>query len=224
MTIDDEIQLMPATTGDGAIVPEARYTLELVRCEKAPPSTFKPEAGPQIKWVFNLYDASGELFYFQNEPYEFFRHTSRANSPRAYARQYAEALLGRKLGDQEVPSLVSLYGLRMSALISYEPSSSDASREVLKLGSLKHIPIAPAQTPVKQPTQVSAEPSDEDVDRALLVTKLQKSVARLKKLDSASGAAAQAAVDESDLGTAPLDEIERLVGDVSSAINKALAD
>lgn len=227
MSIDEEIQLQPATTGDGSIVPEGRYALHLVRLEKAPPSSFNPEAGPRIKWIFNLYAESvetierGTLFQFNGETYEFWRTTSTANSPRAYARQYAEALLGRKMNEQEVPKLGSLVGLKMSALISYDPDPNDSTRQLLKMTGLKHVF---ADAPKTAPTQVSADPSDEDVDRALIVTDLQKKVKRLTKLDALAGSQAQKAVDASDLSDAPLNAIHGLLSSVEAAIEKAMDD
>src|SRR5262245_30713661 len=116
--VDDEIRLDPASSGEAAIVPEGRYTLHLIRLEKAPPSEFNPEAGPRINWIFHLYDQQNEPFNFQDEVYEFYRTTSTKNSPRAFARQYTEGLLGRRLNDGEVPPLRSLVGRKMSGLIS----------------------------------------------------------------------------------------------------------
>ena len=160
MTIDDEIQLQPATNEDSAIVPEGRYTLHLVGLEKAPPSTFAPEDGPRVKWVFHLYAESGienmargEQFHFNNEPYEFWRTTSTKNSPRAYARKYAEALSGRKLEEKEVPKLSGLLDARMSAMITYEDDENDSSRKVLKMSGLKHV-----ESPSKATAQKSAPP------------------------------------------------------------------
>lgn len=229
MTIDDEIQLLPATTGDGNIVPEGRYTLHLIRIEKAPPSDFKPEDGPRIKWIFNLYDAQHEPFFFDGKLYEFFRHTSRKNSPRAFARKYAEALLGRALAADEVPPLSSLLGRRMSALLSYEDSENKPGEQVLRMSSFKHVasdptPSPAATAPKPAPGQVSADPSDDEIDRALTVSKIQKSLKRLKALDAEAGAAAQKAVDASDLEEALLDDLNALADEISAAVMKAMQD
>lgn len=227
MTIDEELQLQPATGGDGTIVPEGRYTLHLVRLEKAPPSSFNPEAGPRIKWVFHLYAENvetlerGRQFMFNGDAYEFWRTTSRLNTPRAFARQYAEALMGRKMNEREAPNLASLIGLKMSALISYDPDANDPMRQVLKMTGLKHVAAA---APKSVPTQVSADPSDEKIDRALVVTDIQKKVSRLTKLDAQAGKLAQNAVDASDLDAAPLTDLHKLLSEVEAAIEKALDD
>lgn len=225
MTIDDEIQLAPATSDNGQIIPEGRYTLHLIALEKAPPSTFQPEAGPRIKWIFNLYDQQGAVFMFNGDIYDFYRTTSTKNSPRAFARQYAEALLGRKLDDHEVPRLADCIGKRMSGLISYGPSANDPTIESLQLGSLKHVFAStptPAAAPRPAPGQVSADPTEEDVDRALVITTLEKRLARLKKIDAVAGAEAKKAYDASELDTAPIEALKALSEAFLTAINNAL--
>ncbi len=230
MTIDDEIQLQPATNEDSAIVPEGRYTLHLVGLEKAPPSSFAPEDGPRVKWVFHLYAESGienmtrgERFYFNNEPYEFWRTTSTKNSPRAYARKYAEALSGRKLEEKEVPKLSGLLDARMSAMITYEDDENDSSRKVLKMSGLKHVESNGATAPTRQaePTQVSADPSSDEIERASIMTDLQKTVKLLTKLDAAQGKAAADAVAASP-ATPDLADLKRLQKDIQTALEKAM--
>jgi hypothetical protein len=224
--IDDDIGFMPATSSDGPVVPEGRWALELQRIEKAPPSTFNPERGPQMKWVFHLYAdgvegfQKGDEFFFNGERYEFYRTTSRANSPRAYARQYAEALLGRRLEEGEVPQKSDLIGRRMSAMLTSEPSENDPTRMVTKMSSLRPIEAAPKVAPA--PTaQVTADATAEDVDRALLVSTLEQQLRALKKKDKAAGAKAQEAVDDSDLDTAPLDDVRALLDQITTTIGVA---
>jgi hypothetical protein len=224
--IEDDISFMPATSSDGPVVPEGRWALELLRIEKAPPSTFNPERGPQMKWVFHLYAdgvegfQKGDEFFFNGEVYEFYRTTSRANSPRAYARQYAEALLGRRLEEGEVPQKSDLIGRRMSAMLTSEPSENDPTRMVTKMSSLRPIEAAPKVAPA--PTaQVTADATAEDVDRALLVSTLEQQLRALKKKDKAAGAKAQEAVDDSDLDTAPLDDVRALLDQITTAIGVA---
>jgi hypothetical protein len=224
--IDDDIGFMPATSSDGPVVPEGRWALELQRIEKAPPSTFNPERGPQMKWVFHLYAdgvegfQKGDEFFFNGEVYEFYRTTSRANSPRAYARQYAEALLGRRLEEGEVPQKSDLIGRRMSAMLTSEPSENDPTRMVTKMSSLRPIDAAPKAAPA--PTaQVTADATAEDVDRALLVSTLEQQLRALKKKDKAAGAKAQEAVDDSDLDTAPLDDVRALLDQITTTIGVA---
>lgn len=237
MTIDDEIQLQPATSGDGAIVPEGRYTLHLVGLEKAPPSTFKPEDGPRVKWVFHLYAElvenmdRGQQFMFDNKPYEFWRTTSTKNSPRAYARKFSEALMGRKLEDQEIPKLGSLLDCRMSAQIGYDDDPDDPSRKVLSMTGLRHVasPTAPAAasaTPAaKAPSSIQWPEIDaEDIDRVLIVKKIRKSYERLESLDAAAAKQAKRAIIASDLDEALMDDLNILAEQISAAVMAALED
>lgn len=225
MSIDDEIQLQPATSGDGSIIPEGRYTLHLIRVETAPPSTYKPEDGNRIKWTFNLYAElvekmeRGELFEFNGGPYEFFRHTSTKNSPRAFARMYAEALMGRKLDDREVPKLGPLVGSRMSAMISYDDDPDDATRQILKMSGLKHVaaPAAAARSASRPSSQVSADPTVEEVDRALLISKLEKKVAKAVKKQTKNSAMFEAAMAEA--GTADMDSLRGFLSSVDDELD-----
>lgn len=235
MTIDDEIQLQPATSGDGAIVPEGRYTLHLVGLEKAPPSTFKPEDGPRVKWIFHLYAESvdglerGSQFMFNGAPYEFWRQTSTKNSKRATARHFAEALGGRPLEEKEIPKLSSLLDAKMSAMITYDDDPDDPTRKVLKIGGYRHVSLprtAQATVAAASPSNGSDIPWPEidksDVDRVLLVNKIRKSYERLKALDEASAKGARKAIIASDLDEALLDDLGALAAQISAAIRTAM--
>lgn len=232
MVMTDDIVFAPASNQDSTIVPEGRWTLDLKRIEAAPPSTFSDDKSPRAKWVFHLFAetvenmAKGDQFYFNGEPYELFRHTSLKNSPRAYARKYAEALLGRPLAEGETPVKSDLIGRRMSAAITYDAGTIDPNTQVLNLSSLR--PVAtpkPSPAEPKAPVrQVSADASDDDIDRAIVVSKIQKSLKRLKALDEEAGAQAQVAVDASDMDEALLDDLNILSEQISAAVQKALED
>lgn len=235
MTIDDEIQLQPATSGDGAIVPEGRYTLHLVGLEKAPPSTFKPEDGPRVKWIFHLYAESvdglerGQQFMFNNAPYEFWRTTSTKNSKRATARQFAEALGGRPLEEREIPKLSTLLDAKMSAMITYDSDPEDPTRQVLKIGGYRHVSL-PRTAQAPAPTASTSNGSDipwpvidkADVDRALMVNKIRKSYERLKTLDEAAAKGARKAILASDLEEALMDDLTTLASEISAAVRTAM--
>jgi hypothetical protein len=229
----DDVVFAPASNQDSTIVPEGRWRLHLQRIESAPPSTFSDDKSPRAKWVFHLYAElvetlpKGEQFFFNGDAYELFRHTSLKNSPRAYARKYAEALLGRPLAEGEIPSKASLIGQSMSAVISYDAGTIDPNTQVLNLSSIKPWvgPKAATPAPAKPvAAQVTADASDEDVDRALLITKIQKSVKRLKALDPEAGAEAQKAVDDSELDEALMQDLSALADQISAAVQKALDD
>lgn len=236
MTMTEDVVFAPATNQDSTIVPEGRWRLELQRIEAAPPSNFSEDKSPRAKWVFHLYaDGAealprGEQFYFNGEPYELFRHTSLKNSPRAYARKYAEALLGRQLAEGEIPSKASLIGRSMSAVISYDAGTIDPNQQVLNLSSLRAVAATtPAAKPSPAPAkpaapQVTADASDEDVDRALLISKIQKAYARLEVLDPDAAVEAKKAIDASDMQESLLDDLHLLSSEISAAVRKALED
>lgn len=230
MVMVDDVVFAPASNQDSTIVPEGRWRLELQRIEPAPPSTFSDDKSPRAKWVFHLYAEmvetlpKGEQFYFNGEPYELFRHTSLKNSPRAYARKYAEALLGRPLAEGEIPSKAELLGRSMSAVISYDAGTIDPNTQVLNLSSLRPAAAttsAPAASKAAA-SQVVTDASDEDIDRAMVIKKIQKSLKRLKALDAEAGAQAQAAIDASDLDEALLDDLNVLSEQISAAVMKAM--
>lgn len=234
MTIDDEIQLQPATSGDGAIVPEGRYTLHLVGLEKAPASTFKPEDGPRVKWVFHLYAElvenleRGAQFHFDGKPYEFWRTTSTKNSPRAYARKFAEALGGRKLEDREIPKLGSLLDAKMSAMIGYDDDPEDPSRKILSMTGLKHVSppttAKPATQAPKTANGIVWPVIEDDPDRALTISKLRKSYDRLVALDPEAAQRAKAAIQASDLEESLMDDLTQLASEIIAAVRAAMDD
>jgi hypothetical protein len=234
MTIDDEIQLQPATSGEGSIVPEGRYTLHLIALEKAPPSTFKPEDGPRVKWIFHLYAElvesleRGAQFQFDGKPYEFWRTTSTKNSPRAFARKYAEALGGRKLEDQEVPKLGALIGAKMSAHFGYDDDPDDPTRKILTLTGLRHVSPPPAAAATaaapKAANGIVWPEIADDIDRKLTVSKLRKSYERLEKLDADAAKGAKAAILASDLQESLMDDLNALSDEVSAAVRAAMED
>lgn len=146
--------------------------------------------------------------------------------------QWMQALAGRQFGEgDDLPDGGELLSKRMLAYLThYTPKkgkNAGVAKEDIVMGSAKPFSLGGRKNGAASqpsPTQVTAEPSDEDVDRALLVAKLEKQIARLKKLDEEAGAAAQAAYDQSDLGTAPMEAIEDLVSSVQHAINAALEE
>lgn len=224
----DDIVFAPATNQDSTIVPEGRWRLVLQKILAAPPSTFSDDKSPRAKWCFTLYAEAvealpkGEQFVFNGEPYELHRHTSLKNSPRAYARKYAEALLGRPLAEGEIPTKDMLIGRSMSAAITYDAGTVDPSQQVLNLSSIRPVaaPAAPAAKPKAAPVasfQEPGEPPDEDIDRALLVQKITASLKTLKGLDETAWKNARAAWVESDPDEALLDDLRTLSDEISRA-------
>jgi hypothetical protein len=208
------------------VLPEERHVFELVGFERSEPDQWRKEGG--IRWTWLVFEADGKKpFLFQDEQYTFIRTTGLTRDGRpnmnvgTYANEWASALLGRPLGTDAQFSVSDLRNKRMSAMVVWEPQKSDPKKKTIKLASLRHVPVTGASAK-RDVTTVPAEPSDDDVDRALSVQGLRKSIARLKKLDAEQGAAAQHAMDASELDTAPLSEIDDLWSSVKAAIEKAM--
>lgn len=207
------------------IVPQDRFIVECLNVEEAPPyappgEQPKPGARCGIRWVLGLYyPADGSRFHFQDEPYEFFQTTTANMQRGARARELAEAFLGREIREDEQLSPDMVIGKKLVGMVIHE-LSRDKSKKNAKLVAPEPYRAEPVRRP--SPSQVSDNPSEEEVDRALLVGKLEKQVARLMKLDEDAGSAAQKALSASTLETCPMDAIEDLLAQVNTAIKAAM--
>ena len=225
---DDTLTAAPVSEMDYTpVLPEERHVFELIGFERSEPDQWRKDGG--IKWTWRVYEADGvKPFIFQDSQYEFFRTTGLTRDGRpsfnvgTYANEWASAMLGRPLGTDADFKISELRGKRMSAMVVWEPQKSDPKKKTIKLASLRHVPVGGSSAAKKDVTTVSADPTEDDVDRALSVNGLKKSIARLKKLDAEAGAAAQHAYDASDLDTAPLSDIDELWSSVKEAIQKSL--
>lgn len=216
------------------VLPEERHVFELIGFERSEPDQWRKEGG--IKWTWRVFHEDGATpFVFQDEQYQFFRTTGLTRDGRpnfnvgTYANEWASAMLGRTLDTDAKFSVSELRGKRMSAMVVWENQKSDSRKKTIKLASLRHVPVrttnvSSAPPRPADPTTVSADPTPEDVDRALAISGLQKSIKRLTKLDEIAGAAAQQAYENSDFTTAPMSEIQNLVAQVKTAIEKAMDD
>lgn len=212
------------------VLPEDRFVFELVGLERSEPDQWRKNGG--IRWTWRVFQDDGRTpFVFQDEQYQFFRTTGidakgqPSMSVGTYAYEWASAMLGRELGLDERLNPSELRGARMSAMVVWEKQKNDPTKKTIKLASLRHVPKAGTSAPSRpNPTQVSADASLEDVDRALVVTEVQKRAARLKKLDAEAGQAALEAVAQSDLSTAPLADLQSLSDAIQAQITAFLDD
>lgn len=168
------------------VLPEERFVFELIGFEKSAPDQWRAEGG--IKWTFLVFQESGQPFVFQDEQYQFFRTTglTRTGAPNfnvgTYANAWASALLGRDLGVDADFAIGDLHRKRLSAMVVWENQKSDPKKKTIKLASLRHVAAAGTNGTAKPaPGQVSADPSSEDVDHALAVSKFEKKLERAKK-------------------------------------------
>lgn len=226
---DDSISAAPvAERNTDPILPEERFNFELIGFEPSGPDQYRKGGG--FKWTFRVSYPDGSPFIFNDAPYELWRTTNKnaAGQPLfnlgTQANDWASALLGRQLGIDADFKVSELRGKKMSAMVVWRAKKNAPGEKTYDLASLRHVPAGASSVPKRDVTTVSEDPTSEDVDRALAVSGLQKSLARLKKLDAEAGAAAQNAYDSSELETAPLDEIYDLWGQVKAAIKKATED
>lgn len=212
------------------ILPEERFTLELIGFERSDPDQYRKNGG--IKWTFAVFNADGSPFMFQDEPYELWRTTNINASGQpifnigTQAHDWASALLGRTLGVDEKFSVSELRNKRMSAMVVWRNKKPPAQGKTFDLASLRHVPVSSANGRAARPdpTQVSSNPTNEEIDRAAIVADLQKAVKSLTKLDAEAGKQARDALAASDLADAPLDDLHRLLSEVQAAVAKALDD
>lgn len=226
---DDSISAAPvAERNTDPILPEERFTFELIGFERSEPDQYRKQGG--FKWTFRVYYPDGSPFIFNDAPYEMWRNSGKnaAGQPMfnlgTLANDWASALLGRPLGIDADFKVSELRGKKMSAMVVWRAKKNAPTEKTFDLAILRHVPTGSASAPKKDVTTVSNDPTGDDVDRALAVTGLTKSIERLKKLDAEQGSAAQHAMEASELDTAPIGEIRALWDSVKTAIAKALED
>lgn len=208
-----------ATNQTGFLPDEGKYTVECLRIEEAPDNGF----GVGVRWILALYENNERVLQGNGEPLEFWQTTSPNMGPKARARAYVEAFLGRPLGEGERINPDDLPGKKCSGMVIHEESKTKVGVQNAKLVSVKALTAsAPARPSRPNPTQVSANATLEDVDRALIMTQLQKRAAQLKKLDADAGQAALDAVAASDLSTAAIDDLQSLSDAIQAQVRAAL--
>lgn len=183
------------------IVPQDRFIFECLSIDEAPPyaapgAAPDPNARPGIKWVFGLYyPENGSRFQFMDEPYEFFQTTTANMQRGARAREYAEALLGRELGEGERVNPNDLIGKRGIGLVSHEwnKAKTKKSAKLIPSGPYKEAVAArptartaTATAVMDRPSasSVSADATDAELDRAFLVASVEKKVKQAEKLQT----------------------------------------
>lgn len=192
--------------------------------------------GDSLKWVWLMAPKDDPTSYFARDDgmeKTLHQYTDADIIIGSRQHEWVQALTGRKFENGDTPPEdEEILGKRMVAYITHEAPKKGPNagklREKIVAGSAKSFrlpaPVAKAAPSPAPVTQVSADPSDDEVDRALLVSKLEKKVAKLSQLNAEAGAAAQVALDASDLTGAPLSDIQSLLNSVTSAVNAALDD
>lgn len=230
MTVfDTSVDAAPIEEGNlNPILPEERFILELIGFERSDPDQYRKNGG--FRLTFAVFNMDGSRFEFKDEPYELWRTIDKDRNGQpvfnigTQANDWASALIGRKLGKEDKFSVSELRNKRMSAMVVWRKKKPPAQGMTFDLASLRHVPVgAPAPTVAAPPLsgQVSADPSDEDIDRASVVADIQKAIKSLKKLDATEGAQAQQAFLDSD-DDADAEALRVLLGSIQKAIAAAM--
>jgi hypothetical protein len=211
-----------------ALLEPGEYVLTLSDIEEV-----EGQYGDRIVWKFLIASKSAPTDYFARDDGQ--EKTLWAFSDPdiivgSLAHEFIEGLTGQTFGkDSQAPSADDLLGKRIVAYVSHETpktgKNAGVKREKIVAGSIKpyRLPGQKANGTAKRaPDQVTADAGSEDIDRALVVSKLQAQVKKLLKLDPAEGERAQEALDASDLDDAPLAELQSLLDSVTVAVMEAL--
>lgn len=213
------VSFAPVSNQASGFMPdEGKYVVECVRIEEAPDNGF----GVGVRWVLALYENDQRVLQGDGGPLEFWQTTSPNMGPKARARGYVESFLGRPLEDGERINPNDLLGKRCQGMVIHQPHSTKPDQQIAKLVSTKPLADAPKAAPRREPTQVTADATSEDIDRAGLFSDLQKAVKTLTKFNATAGAEADKAVKASNPDTADVDDLRRLLADIQASISAAL--
>lgn len=156
-----------ATNQTGFLPDEGKYTVECLRIEEAPDNGF----GVGVRWVLALYEGDQRVKNDGGYDYEFWQTTSPNMGPKARARQYVEAFLGRPLEEGERINPNDLPGLRCTGMVIHEESKTKVGVMNAKLVSVK--PLANAAPKPK----TAPAPATVNLDglRSILKKKIRQS-------------------------------------------------
>ncbi len=157
-----------ATNQSGFLPDEGKYTVECSAIEEAPDNGY----GPGVRWVLALYEGDRQATS------DFWQTTSPNMGPKARARQYVEAFLGRPLEEGERINPNDLIGKRCTGMVIHEPSKTKADEMVAKLVSVKPLAGAPAKAkPAPAVTKAKPAPAVTKADalREMLKKKIRQS-------------------------------------------------
>ncbi|HEX7024609.1 MAG TPA: hypothetical protein VF187_07310 [Gemmatimonadales bacterium] len=153
-----------ATAGTPVVDP-GQYLAKVVRLEEGETGEF----GPSIKWVFNLADAKTRepMYDEQGELFEFYAYSSTKMGPRAKARQWAEALLGREIQNGESGAEIAEAVVGRTALVLIGNNEKEFSR-ILQMAPAKgngaKAPAKAAAKPKAAAAVAAADGEDDEYD------------------------------------------------------------
>lgn len=152
-----------ATNQSGFLPDEGKYTVECTAIEEAPDNGY----GPGVRWVLALYEGDRQATS------DFWQTTSPSMGPKARARQYVEAFLGRPLEEGERVNPNDLIGKRCSGMVIHEPSKTKADQMVAKLVSVKPVGQAGSKA-APQKSAPAPDTANADALRKLLKNKIRQ--------------------------------------------------
>lgn len=137
------------TNQTGFLPDEGKYTVECLRIEEAPDNGF----GVGVRWVLALYENGERKMQGNGEPLEFWQTTSPNMGPKARARQYVEAFLGRPLAEGERINPNDLPGKQCSGMVIHEESKTKPGVQNAKLVSVKPVNGGATGAPTPAPAE-----------------------------------------------------------------------
>jgi hypothetical protein len=149
-------------TDGGTLLDVAHYILTLRDLSREEQGQF----GPSICWKFAVADVASpqqNRIADDGEEYQFWAWTSTKLSPRAKARPYAEALLGRQLAEGEKLNPAELIGRSMKAMIVHETGEDGKVRAKISQ-EVKPTPFGQAAPAAAKPAANGAAKGDLDID------------------------------------------------------------
>lgn len=156
----------PVSNQTGFLPEEGKYTVECLRIEEAPDNGY----GIGVRWILALYEGADRVKNDSGFEFEFWQTTSPNMGPKARARQYVEAFLGRPLDDGERINPNDLPGKRCSGMVIHEESKTKPGVQNAKLVSMK--PLV-SSAPNGQTSSGKAKPAPSGENVEALRTKLR---------------------------------------------------
>lgn len=147
----------------GLYVEPGRYIVKVVKLDPMPASPQFPEAGPGIKWIFNLQDAATKVVVQDDRgfPGEFWQFSSAKMTPNAKARKWAGALLGRAIDNNDTGEslAIEVLGKKALALIGENDKGRTAILSLSPIAPANGAAVKAAPAPKPEPVAVGAAAS-----------------------------------------------------------------
>lgn len=152
---------LTASTG-GIEIEDGEYTAEFLSVEETPPTPNSPSNQPFLKWTFQVYDS--------DEGQPMTQATSMKFGPKANARLWTEALMGRPLTDGEDVEINDLAPKQCRVLIEHPPESNGYAR-ITRVMAPRKVKVQPTSTARVRPVAEEEEADELPLPRAKAVAR-----------------------------------------------------